>query len=319
MESTANPLPPLEPEQPPPEQPEQQRSSCSTRRRRPPPPRSRACSRRGRCTLAAAGALMLAFSAAGPLVEPLQFDASVKGFSPRGTPMAERINTGILLQRGYGDETLRGFPFADCAAPPVELWLALCGSQAGGAVDTSSLLGAASAVRELLERLSGECSPSACCPWRRGTASAASGRLTQVELAGVVADAITERLPATARTALSMLFATGQAGCASTLDCVQGMIATCDAGMSDLLVENAKDLGGAPDEGGTGRGRAATTASFATACTRRAWTRWASGCTTRPSTRTATCSAPRACTRSASSRRAYWRTQASRGTARGEG
>jgi len=255
MESTANPLPPLEPEQPPPlelEQPEQLQH--------PPPPAAAAAVGRVLATrplhaLAAAGALMLAFSAAGPLVEPLQFDASVKGFSPRGTPMAERINTGILLQRGYGDETLRGFPFADCAAPPVELWLALCGSQAGGAVDTSSLLGAASAVRELLERLSGECSPIcvlSVAPWYRECRERQG--LTQAELAGVVADAITERLPATARTALSMLFATGQAGCASTLDCVQGMIATCDAGMSELLAENAQNLGAAPDEGGAGAG-----------------------------------------------------------------
>ena len=186
---------------------------------------------------------MLFVALLGPVLVPMKFDASVKGFTPRGTPMAIRINTGILLQAGLADQTLQGFPDADCASPPVELWLALCGSQASGDVDTSTVFGAAAAVGDLLERLAGECSPicmTTVTPWYRECREQTG--LSIEALADVVADTITAKLPATAQTALTLLLSTGQAQCSSTAACVSGMLATCDKQQllslyNDILIE----------------------------------------------------------------------------------
>jgi hypothetical protein len=194
---------------------------------------------------------MLFVALLGPVLVPMKFDASVKGFTPRGTPMAIRINTGILLQAGLADQTLQGFPDADCASPPVELWLALCGSQASGDVDTSTVFGAAAAVGDLLERLAGECSPicmTTVTPWYRECREQTG--LSIEALADVVADTITAKLPATAQTALTLLLSTGQAQCSSTAACVSGMLATCDARFAHTLLENKANLGGGASETG---------------------------------------------------------------------
>ena len=165
------------------------------------------------CTaLAWTGGAMLFVGLLGPALAPLQFDASVKGFAPRGTPMALRINTGIQLQAGFADQTLQGFPDADCSAPPVELWLALCGSQAAGNADTSTVFGAAAVLGDLLEHLAGECSPicmTTVAPWYRECTE--QTRLGLGDLAGIVADAIMDKLPATAQAGLALALATGQA------------------------------------------------------------------------------------------------------------
>lgn len=209
------------------------------------------------CTaLAWTGGAMLFVGLLGPALAPLQFDASVKGFAPRGTPMALRINTGIQLQAGFADQTLQGFPDADCSAPPVELWLALCGSQAAGNADTSTVFGAATVLGDLLARLAGECSPicmTTVAPWYRECTE--QTRLGLGDLAGIVADAIMDKLPATAQAGLALALATGQAKCASAADCVSDMLRTCDARLTQTLRDNNADM--APSATGSSSGHAA--------------------------------------------------------------
>ena len=204
-------------------------------------------------SLASAGGLMLFVALLGPTVAPLQFDASVNGFVPRGTPMALRINTGIMLQKGLSDDTLHGFPAADCGSPPVELWLALCGSQASDDVDTSTIFAPAAAVGGLLERLSGKCSPicmATVAPWYRECRE----QQPLDELADVVSSVITEKLPVTAQTALTLLFATNRGQCRSLAACVSGMLQTCDATMAASILENQRKVGAGPADSGGGAG-----------------------------------------------------------------
>ena len=54
--------------------------------------------------------------------------AQVDGFTPRGTPMATRINTGINMQEAVVDKHLSSYPLASCQDPPVQLWMAVCSS-----------------------------------------------------------------------------------------------------------------------------------------------------------------------------------------------
>jgi hypothetical protein len=190
-------------------------------------------------TLAGAGAVMFFVALLGPALAPLQFDASVKGFTPRGTPMAMRINTGILLQAGLADKTLQGFPDADCSAPPVELWLALCGSQEASNVDMSTVFGAAAVVGELLARLAGECSPicmTTVAPWYRECREHTGLGLN--DLASIVADTIMQGLSTTVQAGLTLALATGQTTCSSAEGCVSDMLRTCDARLTQTLHDN---------------------------------------------------------------------------------
>lgn len=152
--------------------------------------------------LTAIGCAMLCIAAAGQIWAPLQFDGSISGFTPRGTPVATRVNTGLLIQKALEDKTIQGYPHADCDTPPVEMWLAVCGG------DTSSALKGATASLGLTPKLIGNtvaslstsCNPicmRAVAPWARecrahASASGAGGGHTLAEAVGA---AILKKLP----------------------------------------------------------------------------------------------------------------------------
>eukprot|EP01047_Picozoa_sp_COSAG01_P014506 COSAG01_NODE_708_length_14125_cov_3.872745_6_plen_325_part_00 len=138
------------------------------------------------CSLATIGLAMVALVALGQAVTPLQFDSSVDGFAPRGTPVATRLNTGFLLQgameadkKGLGadslpDGLLRGYPLADCDEPPVEVWMALCSDGAGpvpgGGGGAVAAAASAAGISRLVSSLSSSCNPicrAAVAPWAR--------------------------------------------------------------------------------------------------------------------------------------------------------
>jgi hypothetical protein len=138
------------------------------------------------CSLATVGLAMVALVVLGQAVTPLQFDSSVDGFAPRGTPVATRLNTGFLLQgameadkKGLGadslpDGLLRGYPLADCDEPPVEVWMALCsdgtGPVPGGGGGAVAAAASAAGISRLVTSLSSSCNPicrAAVAPWAR--------------------------------------------------------------------------------------------------------------------------------------------------------
>ena len=174
----------------------------------------------------------------GQVATPLEFDASVDGFTPRGTPIATRINTGILVQQAMGDGTLRGYPLADCALPPVEMWLAIC----GGAPSGLSLSG----VGRLVASLFNECNPmcmQAVAPWSRECRERegmSTSELTSV-IAGVIVDKVTATLstgPQLRAFTTSLTFCAGysyslqfdaqQAARGATAQCVGGLLDACE-------------------------------------------------------------------------------------------
>eukprot|EP01050_Picozoa_sp_SAG11_P011551 SAG11_NODE_1231_length_5456_cov_3.733246_2_plen_295_part_00 len=240
--------------------------------------------------MGATGFAMLLFTAVGQLAVPLQFDASVDGFTPRGTPMATRINTGLLIQKGIDEKTLRGFPLADCAHPPIELWLVLCGGGRTGAsrASTSASAGGGGApsfakLGDMVASLAGAgCGPicaQAVAPWSRECAERDGS--TEAEQSRVVAAAILEKLSVTASSLTSVAFTAAQiaAGCTSsseldalslpllseaalseaalsaTAECVGELVANCSARFGAKLARSAGDVTNSSDiSGGEGGG-----------------------------------------------------------------
>jgi hypothetical protein len=184
--------------------------------------------------LGLAGATMLALSAWGMLVEPITMDASVDGFLPRGTPVAVAVNTGILLQQGLAEKTLRQYPLPDCAAPPLELWLALCTETDMGA---SHAGGGARAISGFLQALPGRCSllcAQALVPWVRECTVGSARGAAAVDAASAIAAAVGKLLGPWGLQSLQALLAASRAlgrgagpGCADLAACVDGLLASC--------------------------------------------------------------------------------------------
>ena len=215
-------------------------------------------------TLGAVFLCMVGFVFMGQVSEPLQFDASVDGFTPRGTPIATRINAGILIQTGFEEKTLLGYPLADCAKPPVEMWLAVCGGSA--ASGELSLTG----IGDLVASLSTSCNPicmQAVAPWsrecreRQGMGSAALTQVIASVVVGKVKATVGNGPPLSAYT-LSLT----AAGCASssyattasyaaltggdvatpatgaTAECLAGLVGNCETAFEAQLDYNAAQI-----------------------------------------------------------------------------